>query len=388
MFEFKLIHRETGNVSLELHDTDIWRPTHEYIILAINRVPPNATLVHPNIPNGVIIEDIVHQVGTRNFKWTEENRVKGDAIATQVEKPKKEMNLSKIKIGDLFKYPPLNKYTGLGGKLDIRAPTTFVGVEIELENVVLKTNPPNTCRKTDDGSLKIKGAEFITIPIQFKYLEVELDRLFGSLDKPLVSSRCSVHVHLNARDFTLDELKTFVALYMVFERSLYRLSGDRWNNIFCVPLQMYLEPVTKFFSYMNKFYNIPKEKYSWFKYYGLNLSPLFGGESSCIGTIEFRQKAGSVSTESIINWINLIVSLKLYAKKISSKEFLAKIEDMNTSSTYYGLAEDVFGSWADKVLKLPTFKDDVEGGITSAKKVFLATKECKEEIHYNFRKGN
>jgi hypothetical protein len=291
-------------------------------------------------------------------------------------KPKK-VYTELSKISDIYKYPNLSKYSGLTGKIPVRAGTTYIGVEVELEKVVAKHNQCGTWQFHEDGSLKDNGAEFVTIPIQFQYLEVELDRLFGSLKSCNTSSRCSIHVHLNVRDFTLLELKTFLALYLVFEKSLYNYSGDRWNNNFCVPLNFYPNIVRDFIQYINENNKIYEK---WYKYFGLNLSPVFGGESKKIGTIEFRHMKGTVDKEWIINWINLIVSLKIAAKNIPFDDVMNHIATMNTTSGYYWLAREVFKDYTGFICGQDSFKKDVESCITKAKYILCNPIKAIEEI--------
>lgn len=270
---------------------------------------------------------------------------------------------SKVTVNSLYKYKPLSKYIGLMGNTSVRAGTTFIGVEIELEKVDLRSKIVNTWAMVTDNSLKDNGQEFVTIPIQFKYLEVELQRLFDGVKTCKASSRCSVHVHINARDFTLKELKTFMALYMVFEKSLYNYSGNRWNNNFCVPLTFYPDEVVNFLDGLDEGYI----RENWHKYFGLNISPIFGGESTKIGTIEFRHMVGTTDIPYILNWINLIVSLKITAKKMPYVELADHLKNMNTTSSYYWLAEQVFREYRSLITGQPTFKEDVEFCVTRTK---------------------
>jgi hypothetical protein len=291
------------------------------------------------------------------------------------QKEPKASDPNKTTISDIYKYKSLSKYIGLSGKLPIRAPTTFVGLEIELENVVLKSLPKSTWANIEDGSLKNNGREFVTIPIQFKYLEIELQRLFSGLSNYETTSRCSVHVHINARDFTLTELKSFIALYIIFEKSLYKYSGDRIHNNFCVPLIAYPILIKDFI----KSLNIGEIRHCWFKYFGFNLSPIYGGESKPLGTIEFRHMKGTTNIPNIISWINLIVSLKVLAKKMPWSEIEEHIKTMNTTSGYYWLAEQVFGDFAPLITHQPTFKQDVEECISMTKTIFFSEEKNKYE---------
>lgn len=272
---------------------------------------------------------------------------------------------------DILKYRPLKTYQGLYGKIPVVGGETFIGVELEIENV-REANPPNTFKIEQDGSLRNNGVEFITIPIKFKYLEVELQRLFKSINENKeYSSRCSVHIHMNARDFTLEELQVFILTYMVFEKLLYHYSGNRWNNLFCVPLNAYITPVIQLLN-MQKI-----EDYRdviWFKYFGINLSTLWAGVTehesrNCLGTIEFRHMKGTDNIEYIINWINFITSLKLFAKKTSLGSFKNKLLEMNSDSSYYILADDIFGKLLLLLKDIPAekTKEYLESCISKAK---------------------
>ncbi|UOF80616.1 putative amidoligase enzyme [Caudoviricetes sp.] len=314
----------------------------------------------------------IHHKTLANMVFTDMQGTFGHEKANYDGKQREEHK--KNKIGDLFSYKRLSKYEGLLGKKEVRAPTTFVGVEVELEKVEYKRNPPASCwTDTDDGSLKEKGREFVSIPIPVKYLEVELLKLLDSLFFCQTSTRCSIHVHLNVRDFTLQELEKFLILYLIFERSLYRFSGDRWNNNFCVPLRFYPLYIS------NMFFCLKRNELSqeWLKYHGLNLSPIFGGESTKLGTIEFRQMEGTIDVDRIMDWVNLIVSLKISAKAFKYEDLVNEISLMNTTSSYHMLAEKTFKFCNELITKQPTFKEDIESSISFLKLVYQ--KEEKKE---------
>lgn len=280
-------------------------------------------------------------------------------------------------LSNYFPYKKLAQYEGLFGKIECRAPTTYVGIEIELEKVPeINTFIPSSFQMIEDGSLKEKGKEFITVPIKFQYLEQELIRLKKSLKTFQISSRCSVHVHLNSRDFTLEELEVFIMLYCIFEKSFFNISGKRNNNNFCVPLYFYPSLVSAFLFHL-KLKEI--SNFSWNKYFSLNLSPIFGGESKHkLGTIEFRHMEGTMDIKRIINWINLIVSLKISAKNIKRQDLLFMLKHLNTSSEYKLLAKSVFKSWQNDILNQPTFKEDVESCITCLKNICFEAGYFKE----------
>jgi hypothetical protein len=265
-------------------------------------------------------------------------------------------------ISKLYNYSPLKVYTGLEGKIPIKHKDVMFGVEVELEQV---NNPYKigTNIVTEDGSLKVNGMEFVTIPLKLRYLEVELTRIFSGLKKPLVSSRCSIHVHMNVRDMTPNQLTNMVLLYAIFERGLYRISGDRWNSNFCVPIGLAPQMLKVVFNNWNN-----PTQWHWSKYTGMNLCPIWGGEGSKkIGTVEFRQMHGSTDVKEIIGWCNMIAALKRAAQKIDQEELLSHIRIMNTTSGYYWLVREVFGKWSKLLSHQPTFAEDVEKAIAILK---------------------
>lgn len=300
------------------------------------------------------------------------------------------MDKEEKKLSHYYGYKKLSKYEGLHGKTPIRAPTTYVGVELELEKIQLKNNVPSSFKMVNDGSLKLNGKEFVTVPIRCCYLERELKRLFASMHPPLVSSRCSTHVHLNARDFTHQELYRFILLYLIFERSLFNFSGGRDNNIFCTPLFSYLPMVRSEASKLLDEGGVMNM--SWKKYFALNLCPIWGhGDegSGCLGTVEFRHMSGTTDVTRILDWISLIVSLKISAKKFTTEELVNHIQVMNTTSGYNWLVREVFRDWCRLLITQPSFKNDVESGILAAKLVAfpnIVKPESKIEL-YITKKG-
>lgn len=282
------------------------------------------------------------------------------------------------KLTDMFSYKKLSKYEGLQGKKTMRAPTTYIGVEIELEKCVINYFPESTWKHVEDGSLKVQGAEFVTVPIQSRFLEVELDRLFEGIIAD-TSSRCSVHVHINIRDLSMDELVKFILLYSIFEKSLFNFSGNRWKNNFCVPMYADNHYVLDMINTILKHGSINPR---WFKYAAFNLSPIFGGESSRIGTAEFRHMAGTMDKNKILDWVNLIVSLKIASKAIKYDDLIGHIRTMNTTSGYYWLAEFVFKFCSDLITKQETFKEDIESCISKTKDICLNANIYSEEENY------
>jgi hypothetical protein len=272
-------------------------------------------------------------------------------------------NVMEETVSKIYKYKALPIYNGLPGRIPVKNKDVYVGVELEIENVDLKYANVTSFKSVDDGSLKVNGMEFVSIPIKMKYLEVELTRILGTFEKcATLSARCSTHVHVNVRDMTQENLLTLVLLYSIFERTLFRASGDRWGNIFCHPLQSLPIMVADIFKNDIRYW-------VWEKYSALNLCPVFGkdGQSQKIGTVEFRSMHGSLDVAEIMQWCNLLTALKRAAQEIKLDDLYSHIQVMNTSSGYGWLAKEVFGSYYTVLTQFKEFEEDTAQGISFCK---------------------
>lgn len=230
----------------------------------------------------------------------------------------------------------------------------LVGIEVELEQIIMHRAPAGWNR-IKDGSLKDNGLEF-TIPVWHNHAEDWLRELFNSFNKAEASKRCSVHIHANINDFTLDQVKCLVLLYTIFERPLYRYSGKRWNSIYCVPVQTWAVGL-----------NLDEMSFgdlaeAFHKYSGINIFP----DNGKLGTAEFRHMAGTKNILYIKAWIDIIAALVKYAQKQNYAELKERISNMRHTSQYWELLKDVFKDKAP-TLNYSDFDKDVEMGITFAK---------------------
>lgn len=230
----------------------------------------------------------------------------------------------------------------------------LVGIEVELEQVQLLAEPKGW-KAIKDGSLKDNGLEF-TIPVWSANAEAYLTDLFASLKNPNANSRCSVHIHADVTTFTVDQVRSLIILYTIFERALYRYSGKRWNNIYCVPIQ------TWFIGMNISEWNFGDMAIGFKKYSGLNVFP----DEGKLGTVEFRHMAGNKNPMYIASWINTIAKLVKYAETQNYTQLLERVRDMRATSQYWDLFKEIFGEYC-QALNYSTFDKDVEEGITFVK---------------------
>lgn len=254
----------------------------------------------------------------------------------------------------------------------------LMGVEIEVENVGRAGAMPIwPCfwTITEDNSLRNHGYEFITHPLSGVNLIAALQTFFTALPAQAhFSQRTSIHVHMNVRDLNAEQLTTLTVVYLALEKVLYNFVGkDRDKNIFCVPLGTTRTTEKLFQSLMRLKSRIERVQDEQTRYSGLNFGPLFS-----LGTIEFRQMAGTRDFEKIFTWINLLQCLRKYALAHTLDDTLKTIVGLNTNSLYKNFVLSVFGN---HYYKIPVIEDAaVEQGVLVVKRSIVNNK-LKTNLH-------
>jgi len=259
-------------------------------------------------------------------------------------------------------------------------PKNIVGIELEVENI-RKThqyrphdnNAPfmlnGMWRCVSDGSLRNSGAEFVSAKLFGKDLTAGLGALSEYLSnvesKHTFSHRTSVHIHLDVRDMTMETLSNMFQLYCMVERPLFRYSGGREHNEYCIPLYQSQAAREAFSSMFNKDGRLyrhlsdPDERSvirdeingTYIKYMGLNILPI-----STYGSVEFRHHKGTSDIVEISRWINMIYSLKkaalLWEYGIDPYLYLSEVGPIHVVQTifpttyqylmYDGIIEDMW----------------------------------------------
>ena len=211
----------------------------------------------------------------------------------------------------------------------------IIGIEVEVENQAHRRSTNAVWTRTEDGSLRNSGVEYISQPIPAKYAPAALKHLFvGDFDQDYCfSPRTSVHVHLNMQDVSTEKVIDLLMIYSLFERCLYRFVGkNRWKNIYCTPIT----ETVMFNQLASRGLRLPWEKYT-----GLNIIPL--GEH---GTVEFRHMHGTFDSKKLCVWIDLICRLKAYVLAHKTEEIRRTIINFN-GGHINELAVAVFGELAE-----------------------------------------
>jgi hypothetical protein len=238
-----------------------------------------------------------------------------------------------------------------------------------------------------DGSLR-NGGEFIfvspfTAPESHIALKA-LDHILTDTDKYLndlyssggvyLTDRTSVHVHIDFRGYSSDEIIAFVTKYLAFEELLFLLVDPlRSKNNFCKKLgdsslllnYTNISPASVLISSI--------EKYS-----ALNTRTL-----AKFGSIEFRHHHGSYKYEELSNWIITLIELRRY---ILSVDYNTLINDLR--SRPYEIVNDIIGS-AYPYLSTSDIKDSINKGINTITRVLekdrLSSVKIQPGSLFNFR---
>ena len=193
-----------------------------------------------------------------------------------------------------------------------------VGIEVELEDITTSSSrlSDDLWNAIYDGSLRNNGMEFVTRGdgIGGKTLSkalVQLDKQLKDLN-PDNSWRCSTHVHVDARDMTVQEIKNLIIIYTVYERFLFKASGwERYKSNFCVPLgvgqRMIRTLADSWHNDTSRFVTHLCDR--WNKYTAINFCTL-----GTLGTVEFRMSEAQWRKGTLLKLVNRFLCIKNQAK--------------------------------------------------------------------------
>jgi len=200
----------------------------------------------------------------------------------------------------------------------------FVGVEVELEGFAFQREwrfESNFWDVKDDPSLRGGGKEFlyhaplngedvITSLSEFDTFIEWYEDHYGK-DKIDCSERTSVHVHLDVRNMTSQQLLNLGLVNMTFEPALLRVFGPgREDSNYCLPMSkgtdrfrlagLMKDDIPSVITALNS------SKYSSF-----NTLPV-----KTQGSVEFRIHVGTKNGSDLMNWICVILWMKKYAMEM------------------------------------------------------------------------
>jgi len=323
--------------------------------MAIIQPITNAAIQGMNVPHpntwATIPQDVILFDEHSDVQQTINDILYSPQINRAIKRPTSVSNSATL-LQDVYKYPALkldkvrcnafekgNKFEGDPFKWCM--PNALVGIEVEVENITKSVHLDAYWQSKTDNSLRNNGVEFVSIPLAVKQIQPALDHLYKRIysnNVPDFSNRTSIHIHLNVRDMTQDQIYTLFLLYCIFEKHFYKFVGTkRLNSIFCVPI--YRSNMDN--KAQRMIYDLDA---TWHKYCGLNLLPLVSNSLNPggYGTVEFRHLYGTGDQSTVLHWINNILALRKAAMSITKDEVINLIKEMNTTSGYRSLYAQVF----------------------------------------------
>jgi len=230
----------------------------------------------------------------------------------------------------------------------VSIPTTrLVGIEVEVENAQQIRDSKYWAVK-GDSSLRNNGVELVLRqPLGGADLRDSLQQLTGILRAAPdcnVSERCSLHVHVDVRDFSTTQLAALLLAYVGSEAALYMQGGkDRYDNIYCPGVTAALEQMSLMRSVVHgNSDNVRHAIRRWQKYTGINLHSVQER-----GSVEFRAHEGTLEVPRIMRWVSILLLLVDYAATVKSPSTVLK--HIRTGPEEY--ITRVFGSYSRQLLE-------------------------------------
>jgi len=162
-------------------------------------------------------------------------------------------------------------------------------------------------RTHTDGSLR-NGIEYVfDEPCIYKEGVSRLDKLYEVIqaNKLVTSHRTGMHVHVDVRTFTRNQLGALFAGYIACEPWLMALAGEsRWNNVFCVPVHANPEQARYVAGVVATRSPAPfmrRISSDFNKYSSINFLPILSQ-----GSVEFRMAPTFDARENAMKWFYLV----------------------------------------------------------------------------------
>lgn len=249
-----------------------------------------------------------------------------------------------MKIGHIVNKIPLvkqNKETD-----ELIDSTTLLGVEIEVERYHKPYDLNHiyagywTAKK--DDSLRNNGMEMVFAEPLSGADAISAVRWIckqAETCKWAISKLTGLHVHVDIRNLELEQFRNFCAVYSLTEPLIYHWIGrGRYENMFCLPWYM-AETDLKTISRIVKEGEADPARARQFlesisKYSGCNINAVHK-----FGTAEFRMMETTFDAARIIDWLNILLSLKKYAmmEGVTPQTMCEKIKNHGAWAFAYGV---------------------------------------------------
>ncbi len=234
------------------------------------------------------------------------------------------------------------RYAGIGNIA--RRLSEATGIEVEPERYNHDTR--EYWKLTTDASC---GFELVSPPLKGRAGLAQVDKMMTGLKQigAHVSSKCGLHVHHEANDLDLEQLKSIAKLYAKYETAFDNLTKKSRRasvNHYCNSMLYGTEDLQSALNRLDVAHNVPMLcKNS--RYHKVNFMAF-----AVRGTVEFRQHHGTLSGAKAVNWIVLTQAVveRSRAYRVSNnlpegREFKNLVTALNARSNNRTVAQDDLG---------------------------------------------
>lgn len=256
--------------------------------------------------------------------------------------------------------------------------STLVGVEVELEGENLNRLIEHRYKYWSlhrEGSIR-NGVELVFIePLGGVDVPRALRELEGSFKihevVPYQSPRASLHVHIDVREMTALQVRNVLLLYVILERVLFKVCGeDRYNNTFCSSSEFHDDVLLPLGTEGKELWRALRRCGN-NRYLGINLGAIYR-----FGSVEFRGHRSAWESEVILNWINILLSIKQYAL---SNDFDFSTISLTVSEVgYEDFLRGVFGEYYP-LIENPDNDLDILRGLRRAQDIVFRDQNQKAD---------
>jgi hypothetical protein len=225
---------------------------------------------------------------------------------------------------------------GLGLNSNLPLKERLVGIEVEVERCYDSERAGMYWSKKHDSSLREGGAEWVSPPIPLDSAEESVATLYYDFCNYdwAANTRTGIHVHVDVRDLTAEELQAVAVVYCLAERAFCLFVGqEREENIYCVP--WYRAP-REAIAVMGALRELGEEPHTGaallretVKYAGLYFEPI-----QRFGTVEFRHAPTWTDREPVMEWVRMCYSAVEYAKQLGTPEQVLEAWEGSSPSAF------------------------------------------------------
>ena len=193
--------------------------------------------------------------------------------------------------------------------------SVLYGIELEMEgNILPKVIPGPEWRVEHDGSLRGEdNAEYVLRkPLSYEDSLKAFSKLVYYIDlvgeDPDPSRRTSTHVHVDCRGLHMEQLISFIVLFLTFEEFLVDWCGEeRKGNLF----SLQTKDAEGFYVALSSFLTTGTPQYlsDNIRYSSINLAAL-----GKYGSVEFRSLRGTLDKKVLGTWLSVLDRLRNLAE--------------------------------------------------------------------------